>query len=98
MVIKAIGTQKNEFVGFPLKLLSSGRTAKLTKISYRSGELIPFHTHQNEQAGYVLTGIYLLRFIDVDEILVKGDAYSIPVNTEHSIEVLEGGEILEIIL
>ena len=98
MVIKAIGTQKEEFIRFPLKLLSSERKAMVSKTSYRSGDLIPYHTHPDEQAGYVLSGIYLLRFIDVDEILMKGDAYSIPVNTEHSIEVLEGGEILEIIL
>jgi len=32
----------------------------------------------------------------VDEILTKGDFYSVPANSEHSLEVLEAGEILEI--
>ena len=97
MVLKANDMQKGGFICIPFDLLSVDKKAIVTKISYRSGEFIPEHTHPKEQSGYVLSGIYLLRLEEVDEILVKGDVYSIPANNEHSMEVLEAGEILEIL-
>ena len=89
--------QKGGFTGIPFDMLSVGKKPMVTKMSYKSGEFIPEHTHPKEQSGYVLSGIYLLRLDEVDEILIKGDYFSIPANNEHSIEVLETGEILEVL-
>ena len=96
MVLKANDMQKGGFSSIPFTMLSVGMKPMVTKMSYKSGEFIPEHTHPKEQSGYVLSGIYLLRLDEVDEILIKGDYFSIPANNEHSIEVIEAGEILEI--
>jgi quercetin dioxygenase-like cupin family protein len=68
----------------------------VTKKEYKAGDFLPEHTHPDVQSGYVLSGIYLLRLEDLDEILMKGDIYSVPANTEHSMEILEAGEVIEI--
>jgi quercetin dioxygenase-like cupin family protein len=96
MVVKANDKLKGGFIGIPFDLLTFGKSTIVNKINYRAGDLIPEHSHPQEQSGYVLSGIYLLRLDEVDEILIKGDFYSVPANAEHSLEVLEAGEILEI--
>jgi quercetin dioxygenase-like cupin family protein len=96
MVVKANNTQKRDFMGVSFDLLSVGKESMVTKMNYKAGDLLPIHKHPNEQSGYVLSGIYMLRTEDLDEILTKGDFYSIPANVEHSLEILEAGEIIDI--
>ncbi|MGA1933134.1 hypothetical protein ACH5BF_10515 [Arcobacter sp. YIC-464] len=36
------------------------------------------------------------RLGNFDEILESGDSYSIPTNLEHSIEILEAGEVVDV--
>jgi quercetin dioxygenase-like cupin family protein len=95
MVVKANNTQKREFMGVSFDLLSVGKESMVTKMNYKSGDLVPLHKHPNEQSGYVLSGIYMLRIEDLDEILIKGDSYSIPANVEHSLEIFEPGEVID---
>ena len=83
-------------MGVSFDLLSVGNDSMVTKMNYKTGDYVPVHKHPNEQSGYVLSGIYMLKFEEVDEILLKGDSYSIPANTEHSLEILEPGEIIDI--
>jgi quercetin dioxygenase-like cupin family protein len=47
------------------------------------------------QSGYVLSVIYRLRFGGFDQVIVRGDSYSIPKDVEHSIEIIEAGEVLD---
>jgi quercetin dioxygenase-like cupin family protein len=96
MVVKANSIQKRQFMGVSFDLLSVGKESMVTKMNYKSGDFVPEHKHPNEQTGYVLSGIYILRLEDIDEILTKGDSYSIPANVEHSLEILEPGEIIDV--
>jgi quercetin dioxygenase-like cupin family protein len=96
MVVKANDTQKRQFMGVSFDLLSVGKESMVTKMNYKPGDFVPLHKHPNEQSGYVLSGIYMLRVDDLDEILIKGDSYSIPANVEHSLEILEPGEIIDV--
>jgi len=68
----------------------------ITKMKYELGNKIPFHSHPNEQAGYVISGKIRLQFAEYDEILTTGDSYAIPKNQEHSIEVIEAGEVIDV--
>jgi quercetin dioxygenase-like cupin family protein len=95
MVVKANEIQKRQFMGVSFDLLTVGKESMVTKMNYKSGDFVPLHNHPNEQSGYVLSGIYMLRVDDLDEILIKGDSYSIPANVEHSMEILEPGEIID---
>ena len=96
MVVKASDIQKREFMGVSFDLLSVGKESMVTKMNYKTGDFVPVHKHPNEQSGYVLSGIYMLRLEDLDEILTKGDSYSIPANVEHSLEILEPGEVIDV--
>ena len=96
MVIKANEIQKRLFMGVSFDLLSVGQESMVTKMNYKSGDFVPEHKHPNEQSGYVLSGIYMLRLDDIDEILTKGDSYSIPANVLHSLEILEPGEVIDV--
>ena len=96
MVVKANEIQKREFMGVSFDLLSVGKESMVTKMNYKSGDVVPEHKHPNEQSGYVLSGIYMLKLAELDEILMKGDSYSIPANIEHSMEILEPGEVIDI--
>jgi quercetin dioxygenase-like cupin family protein len=96
MVVKAGDMRKSEFMHVKSDHLAGGNDASVTKVNYRAGDFIPDHFHPHEQSGFVLSGIYILRSEDIDEILVKGDSFSIPANVEHSLEVLETGEVIEL--
>jgi quercetin dioxygenase-like cupin family protein len=96
MVLKAGERQKREFTGVSFELLPAVKGSMVTKKEYEAGDFIPEHTHQDVQWGYVLSGIYLLSLEYLDEILIKGDIYSVPANAEHSMQILEAGEMIEI--
>ena len=45
---------------------------------------VPTHTHENEQAGRVLSGSFKLVIDGKENILKEGDHYLIPSNVPHS--------------
>ena len=68
----------------------------VTKMNYQKGDCVPAHSHPNEQSGYIISGKYRLKCEQFDEILESGDSYSIPMNVEHSIEIIEEGEVVDV--
>lgn len=60
------------------------------------GNYASTHAHPNEQSGYVISGKYRLKTETLDVELNPGDSYSIPENTPHSFEVIEGGEVIDV--
>ena len=95
MIVKAGEGNKNRFLGVELVVLARGADSMITKMLYKVGDRVPFHKHPNEQSGYVLSGKYRLRFGGVDQEITAGDSYSIPKDVEHSIEIMEAGEVLD---
>ena len=45
---------------------------------------VPTHTHENEQAGRVLSGSFILIIDGEEYVLNEGDHYLIPSNVPHS--------------
>jgi quercetin dioxygenase-like cupin family protein len=84
------------FHGVDIDVLVSGSEAMVTKMRFKEGDNVPFHTHPNIQSGYVMSGRMRLRTPDLDETLEPGDSYSVPGGVEHSIEVLEPGEVIDV--
>ncbi len=68
----------------------------LTKMNYKIDDNVPKHSHPNEQDGYVISGEYLIEFGQTKEIIKQGDSYSIPENVEHSVKVIEAGEVIDV--
>lgn len=95
-----IGRQQDakprSFYGVDIDVLVTGSEAQVTKMRFKDGDRVPFHSHPNVQSGYVLSGRIRLRTRDLDETLAAGDGYSVPANVEHSIEVLEPGEVVDV--
>ncbi len=95
MIVKDQEGRKRSFFGVDFVVLSHGPKSMVTKMLYKLEDKVPFHSHPNEQSGYVLRGKYRIRFLEYDQEIGPGDSYSIPANTEHSIEIIEAGEVLD---
>lgn len=96
MIIKKEQAINKQLLGVDFVVLAIGEKSMVTKMLYKTTDNVPKHSHPNEQNGYVVSGKYRLKFNDFDEILQVGDSYSIPANIEHSIEIIEAGEIVDV--
>jgi quercetin dioxygenase-like cupin family protein len=96
MVVKSNDSKHREFKGVKFDVLATGEKSMVTKMNYKIGDKVPLHSHPNEQSGYVISGQYLIIYGQIKELIKKGDSYSIPVNVEHSWEVIKGGEVIDV--
>ncbi len=96
MITKNRDAKNRKFKGVSFDLLAVGQKSMITRMNYKVGDSVPFHSHPNEQSGYVISGKHRITFQDISEILAPGDSYSIPENIEHSWEVIEGGEVIDV--
>lgn len=96
MIVKRENAQKREFKNVSFDVLSIGKKTMVTKMNYKQGDEVPFHSHPNEQSGYIISGKHKIIFQDSNEILNAGDSYSIPENIFHSWKVIEAGEVIDI--
>jgi unsaturated pyranuronate lyase len=95
-VVKKENGVPRQFLGVDFVVLSIGNDSMVAKMLYKSTDNVPFHKHPNEQSGYVISGKYILQFSGQSYELTQGDSYSIPANVEHSIEIVEAGEVLDV--
>ena len=95
-VVKKEDAIPKQFLGVDFVVLSIGKDTMVAKMLYKSTDFVPFHKHPNEQSGYVLSGKYKLKFGGEEYMLTEGDTYSIPADTEHSIEIIEAGEVVDV--
>jgi quercetin dioxygenase-like cupin family protein len=96
MIVKKENATSRQFLGVDFVVLAIGEKSMVTKMLYKITDNVPTHSHPNEQNGYVVSGKYRLKFEDFDEILESGDSYSISANVEHSLQILEGGEVVDV--
>ena len=68
----------------------------MTLMRYSLSSIIPFHGHPNEQIGYVLVGRIRVLTRDGQVELGAGDSYVIPASVEHSIQILEEAQELQV--
>lgn len=95
-VVKKENAVPRQFLGVDFVVLSIGNDTMVTKMLYKTTDKVPVHKHPNEQSGYVISGKYNLKFNGQEHSLTTGDAYSIPANVEHSIEIIEAGEVVDV--
>jgi quercetin dioxygenase-like cupin family protein len=68
----------------------------IMKFSIKKGAVMPTHSHQQEQAGYLCEGKIIMTIDGVDHEIDAGDAWAIKANVTHSIKVIEDGTIVEV--
>lgn len=96
MIVKSTNSQRRSFHGVDFVLLSHGQESMVTKMLYKASDSVPLHKHPCEQSGYVISGEYRIHYLDNDVILKAGDSYTIPRDTDHSIEIINAGEIVDV--
>lgn len=96
MIVKAKDAAPRSFLGTSFDLLAVGEQTMITRMRFKKGRDVPPHSHPNEQTGFVLSGRFRFRFGEYDEVLGPGDSYSIPADVEHSIEMIEDGEVIDV--
>ena len=95
-VVKATEAKPRKSFDVAFDLLASGPSSMITKMHYRPGNRIPFHAHPNEQSGYIESGRVRVLTRDSAHELATGDSYVIPANVEHSIEIVEASEEIQV--
>jgi len=87
---------RKQFLGVDFEVLAIGEKSMVTKMLYKQTDLVPLHRHPNEQNGYVISGKYKLIIDQKEFFLSAGDSYSIPMNVEHSVEIINSGEVIDV--
>ncbi|MGE5344203.1 MAG: cupin domain-containing protein [Candidatus Omnitrophota bacterium] len=96
MIVKANDGKKKEFHGVTFEVLAVGPQSMITKMIYKLENKVPFHTHPNEQDGYVVSGKYKICIDSTEETIQTGDSYAIPGHVQHSLEVIEPGIVIDV--
>ncbi len=95
MIVMSQQAKRKGFLGVDFVVLSHGSATMITKMLYKQSDNVPFHKHPNEQSGYVISGKYRIVFGKYDQVIGPDDSYSIPRDTDHRIEIIEPGEIID---
>ena len=70
-----------------------GENIMMMLVDIAPNAIVPTHTHQNEQAGRVLSGSFKLIIDKKEHILKEGDHYLIPSNVPHSAHGTESNSL-----
>ena len=95
-VVKPNEAKHRNSFGVAFDLLAIGPQSMVTKMHYLKENIIPFHSHPNEQTGYILSGRVRVLTRDSRHELDPGDTYAIPANIELSIEIIENAEEIQV--
>jgi len=95
-VVKAREGRRRDSFGVPFDVLATGPQSMMTQMHYQPHHVIPFHRHPNEQIGYLLRGRIRVLTRGSSAELAAGDTYVIPADVEHSIEILEPAEEIQV--
>ena len=105
MVSDEMGVQWNAFndiasfspaPGIGMRSLT-GKQIMLNMVLIEPGAVVPVHSHENEQAGYIVRGNLILTIGDETRTLGPGDCYVAPANVPHGATTDERGcEVLDV--
>lgn len=95
-VVKAAEAKRRKSFDVVFDLLAVGPQSMMAIMHYKPENRVPFHSHPNEQSGYIISGRTRVRTGDTVCELGPGDSYVIPASVEHSIEIMEPTEELQV--
>jgi len=84
------------FPGVVRRTLCSADRMTLCEITLYKDAVVPLHSHEDEQAGYVARGRLLFKIGDEEQEVVAGYGYLVPSNVLHTITTLEDSMIVEV--
>lgn len=81
--------------GVIMRPLASGEKTNLCEFRLSKGYRLPAHSHPYEQTGTLILGKLNFRIENTWFLAEPGDAWSIPENAEHEVEILEDSVVFE---
>jgi quercetin dioxygenase-like cupin family protein len=82
--------------GVEYKTLALGANTHLLEFHLAKGADVPMHRHPHEQTGYLVSGKMTFVIDGENFEALPGDAWNIPSDIEHGVEVHEDAVVLEI--
>jgi quercetin dioxygenase-like cupin family protein len=82
--------------GIERKTLVHGMKTLMAEFLLKKGSLLPRHSHQHEQTGYLVRGRICLAIGSEARELLPGDSWCIPGGVEHGAEILEDSVAVEV--
>ncbi len=82
--------------GIKIKTLVHGAGTLMTKFVMQGGSKLPAHSHPYEQTGYLLSGKIRLTIGSDSHDVSPGDSWCIGPDIEHSADIIDDSEALEI--
>ncbi len=78
------------------RTMTDGERMMLCEVRMDAGAVVPTHTHQHEQTGYLASG--RARFQVGDEVreLTPGDCWMVPGGVAHEVTALEASVFIDI--
>jgi len=87
---------RSAVAGVAMKTLVHGANTLLTEFKLEAGHLLPVHSHDQEQTGYLVSGTIRLTIGDETFRVEAGDSWCIPGNVQHGAEILEDAVAIEV--
>jgi len=72
--------------GVYLTQLAAGERMSIQHFHIESGATVPAHSHEHEQAGYVVNGTFTFIIDGEEHVIHPGESYVIPGDVEHAAE------------
>ncbi len=82
--------------GIDQKTLVYGERTLLTEFRLKKSAIVPFHSHPNEQTGYLISGHMIFIVGGKRYDTYPGDSWCIAAGVEHSAEVIEDSVAVEV--
>jgi len=87
---------ETRITGIKQKTLVYGERTLLTEFLLRKSSIVPKHAHPYEQTGYLMSGHMVFTVGNERYDAQTGDSWCIPMNVEHSAEVLVDSVAVEV--
>ena len=84
------------FPGIVRRALSSGDRTTLCEITLYKDAVVPLHSHEDEQTGYVIRGRMLFKIGEEEREIGAGYGYLAPGNVPHALTALDDSLIIEV--
>ena len=82
--------------GIKIKTINYGESTLMTEFLLDQNAVLPEHSHQHEQTGYLVKGKIKLFIGDSQKELKPGDSWNIPSNVRHKAEIIEDSVAIEV--
>lgn len=76
--------------------LGAGDTMNVMHWNFEDNVVLPEHSHESEQFGYVIKGGFKVTIDGVTKLLSAGDSYFVPSNARHSFASVGETEAIDV--